>query len=166
MQLFTLDWRSRSGVQFSSCAVNKALVSSSPPTPSPTPSWVAVHAAVSLSHAHCRCLTTWHVTSLSPAAVVGNRRFSETQHNSYHQHHHHHGFLHIHAIFARFLVFFTNHLFDSGSLERLDLHFFSVSICVLCFFVWAASYDGLMPPLAACHCNNSYALSMLWIVGK
>ena len=27
------------------------------------------------------------------------------------------------------------------------LHFFSVSICVLCFFVWAASYDGLMPPL-------------------
>ena len=32
---------------------------------------------------------------------------------------------------------------------------FSVSICVLCFFLlWAASYDGLMLSLAACHCNN------------
>jgi len=38
---------------------------------------------------------------------------------------------------------------------------FSVSICVSCFFVWAASYDGLMPPLAACHCNCWYVLFML-----
>jgi len=30
---------------------------------------------------------------------------------------------------------------------------FLVSICVL-FFVWAASYDELMPPLAACHRNS------------
>jgi len=29
--------------------------------------------------------------------------------------------------------------------------FFSVSVCVLCFLLWAASYDGLMPSLAACH---------------
>jgi len=41
------------------------------------------------------------------------------------------------------------------------VHFFSVSICVLCFFLlWAASYDGLMPSLAACHCNNWYVYVM------
>ena len=34
------------------------------------------------------------------------------------------------------------------------VHFFSVSICVLCFLLWAASYDGLMPSLEACNCNN------------
>ena len=33
------------------------------------------------------------------------------------------------------------------------LHFF-LSVYVYYFFVWAASYDGLMPPLAACHCSN------------
>jgi len=60
----------------------------------------------------------------------------------------HQCFVHVHAIFARFFVFFA---------------LFSVSICALCFFVWAASYDGLMPPLAACHCNNSYALAMLCV---
>jgi len=27
--------------------------------------------------------------------------------------------------------------------------------------LWAASYDGLMPPLAACHCNSWCVLSML-----
>ena len=37
---------------------------------------------------------------------------------------------------------------------------FSVSICVLCFLLWAASYDGLMPSLAACHCNNWYVYVM------
>ena len=152
MQLFTLNWSSRSGVQFSSCAVNKALVSSSSPTPSPTPSWVAVHAAVSLSHAHCRCLTTWHVTSLSPAAVVGNRRFSETQHaNSYHQHHHHHGFLHIHAIFARFLVFLQTIYWILAASKGWICTFFSVSICVLSFFCmggqlrWANASTGSLP---------------------
>ena len=62
----------------------------------------------------------------------------------------HQCFVRVHAIFARFLLFAL----------------FSVSICVLCSFVWAASYDGLMPPLAACHCNNSYVLSMLYVLGK
>jgi len=37
---------------------------------------------------------------------------------------------------------------------------FSVSICVLCFLLCAASYDGLMPSLAACHCNTWYVYVM------
>jgi len=37
---------------------------------------------------------------------------------------------------------------------RLFLHFFSVRMCVLCSLLLVASYDGLMPPLAACHCSN------------
>jgi len=36
----------------------------------------------------------------------------------------------------------------------LFLLFFSVNMCVLCFLLWAAIYYGLMPPLAACHCNS------------
>ena len=47
--------------------------------------------------------------------------------------------------FARFFVFCT---------------FLSVYMYYV-FFVWAASYNGLMPPLAACHCNSWYVLSML-----
>ena len=47
-------------------------------------------------------------------------------------------FVYMSFIFARFLFVCT----------------FSVSICVLCFLLWAASYDGLMPSLVACHCNN------------
>ena len=38
--------------------------------------------------------------------------------------------------------------------------FFCQDMCIM-FFVWAATYDGLMPPLAACHCNSWYVLSML-----
>ena len=44
---------------------------------------------------------------------------------------------------------------------------FSVSICVFCFLLWAASYDGLMPSLAACHCNNWYVYVMyMYLVNK
>ena len=44
---------------------------------------------------------------------------------------------------------------------------FSVSVCVLCFLLRAASYDGLMPPLAACHCNSWCVLSdVMYFVNK
>jgi len=47
------------------------------------------------------------------------------------------------------------------------VHFFSVSICVLCFLLWAASYDGLMPSLEACNCNNLYVYVMyMYLVNK
>ena len=42
---------------------------------------------------------------------------------------------------------------------------FSVSVCVLCFLLWAASYYGLMPSLAACHCDNMYVMYM-YLVNK
>jgi len=43
--------------------------------------------------------------------------------------------------------------------EKTAISFFFV----FAFFslLWAASYDGLMPPLAACHCNSWCVLSML-----
>ena len=44
---------------------------------------------------------------------------------------------------------------------------FFLSVCVLCFLLWAASYDGLMPSLAACHCNNWYVCVMyMYLVNK
>jgi len=51
-------------------------------------------------------------------------------------------FVHVHAIFhvCCFLYFF------------LSVYVYYV------FFVWAASYEGLMPPLAACHCIHMYYL--------
>jgi len=38
--------------------------------------------------------------------------------------------------------------------------FFCQCMCIT-FLLWAASYDGLMPSLAACHCSTSCVLSML-----
>jgi len=60
----------------------------------------------------------------------------------------HQCFVHVHAIYFStfFFVFFLN--------------FFCQYMCIM-FFVWAASYDGLMPLPAACHCNSLYVLSML-----
>jgi len=53
---------------------------------------------------------------------------------------HHVLYMYMSFIFARFFV---------------CVHFSSVSICPLCFFLlWAASYDGLVPSLAACHCYS------------
>jgi len=61
----------------------------------------------------------------------------------------HYCFVHVYAIyFCTFFVFV----------------FFSVSMCVLCIMfllLWTTSYDGLMPPLAACRCNSWCVLSML-----
>ena len=45
--------------------------------------------------------------------------------------------------------------------------FFSVNTCVLRPLLWAASYDGLMPPLAACHCSNWCVIFLLsYLVNK
>ena len=62
--------------------------------------------------------------------------------------------------FLYYLHYFILHFFARFLNVFLLFCTFSLSICVL-YFVWAASYDGIMPPLAACHCNNSYESSML-----
>ena len=38
--------------------------------------------------------------------------------------------------------------------------FFCQYMCIMFFLLWAASYDGLMPSLAACHCNHWYVYVM------
>jgi len=51
-------------------------------------------------------------------------------------------------------------LHKQRSYHSARLYFFSERIINIWNDAWAASYDGLMPPLAACHCN-SCVLSML-----
>ena len=55
-------------------------------------------------------------------------------------------FVYMPFTFARFFVFFA---------------LFCLYMCIMFFFVWAASYDGLMHPLAACQYNSWHVLSML-----
>ena len=48
-----------------------------------------------------------------------------------------------------------------GSFGKRAVKRVCVYMCIMFFFVWAASYDGLMPPLVAGHRNSWYVLSML-----
>jgi len=43
--------------------------------------------------------------------------------------------------------------------------FFCQYMCIMFFLLWAASYDGLMSPLAACHCNSD-VYYLCYVLGK
>jgi len=45
-------------------------------------------------------------------------------------------------------------LYKQRSYHSARLYFFSERKINIWNDAWAASYDGLMPPLAACHCNS------------
>ena len=57
------------------------------------------------------------------------------------------------------LFYFTLILFQQVRTTEINRPKLNTKRRIRIYFISrAASYDGLMPPLAACHCNNSYAL--------